>query len=119
MEQNNTGQEEKQQKISRILNDIKDAERKADAIIDKAVKEKEKILNEAHSKASTLLIGEEQKVQQQQDKKISDHKDKLKALKARKAEEGRKLASEAEYKANKNIGKATDYIIEKIDEKVD
>jgi vacuolar-type H+-ATPase subunit H len=82
------------------------------------VKEKEKILNEAHSKASTLLIEEEHKIQQQQDKRISDHKDKIKATKAKKLEEGRKLASEAEYKASKNIGKATAYIIKKIDEKV-
>ena len=111
-------QDEKRKKISRILDDIKDSEKKADIIIENAAKEKESIISEANSKSSSLLMAAEDNIKAAQDKKVAEHKEKIKAMKEKKLQDGRKIASEAEYKAQKNVAKAVSYVMRKIEEKV-
>lgn len=101
-----------------ILSEIRDAEKKADEIIERAKREKEAILREAYVNSSRLLASKGEEIKKLQEKKIMDFRDKSKLIKEEKIAEGKAAAKQARAKAEKNIQKAVEFIMKKFDEMV-
>lgn len=99
-----------------ILSEIKDAEKKADDIIERAKREKEAILREAYVNSSKLLASKGEEIKKLQEKKILDFRDKAKLIKEEKIAEGKTTAKQTRAKAEKNIPKAVEFIMKKFEE---
>ena len=85
--------EQKDAKEFEILNDIREAEKKAEDIIERAKAEKDSILHEAAVSSSKLLASGENDIKKAQDKKIADFRDKSKFIKEEKVAEGKNMAA--------------------------
>ena len=101
-----------------ILAEIKDAEKRADEIIERAKNEKERILQETVRNSSKLMGEKESEIKKLQEKKIIDFREKSKLIKEEKLAEGRTLAKQLKTKAEKNIAKAVELVIKQFDEMI-
>lgn len=101
-----------------ILTEIKDAEKRADEIIEKAKKEAENILQEATRNSSKLLHAKEDEIRKAQEKKIADFREKAKLIREEKLIESKTAAKQLKAKAEKNIPKAVDIIMQKLEEMI-
>lgn len=101
-----------------ILSEIRDAEKKADDIIERAKREKEAILQEAARSSSKLLASKEEEIKKLQEKKILDFRDKFRLIKEEKTADGKATAKQTRAKAEKNIPKAVEFIMKKFEEMV-
>ena len=101
-----------------ILTEIKDSEKRADEIIERAKREKESIIQEAIRNSSKLLTAKEEEIKKSQEKKISDFRDKAKLIKEEKLIEGKTQVKQIKAKAEKNILKAADFVLKKFEEAV-
>lgn len=101
-----------------ILLEIRDSEKKADELIERAQKEKEAILQEAAKSSSKLLAEKEAEIRKSQEKKIVDFRDKSRLMKGEKSAEGRTLSKQLKAKAEKNAAKAAELIIKKFEEMI-
>jgi len=94
-----------------ILIEIKESEKKADEIVERSKKEKERILHEARANSSKLLSAKEDEIYRSQEKKLMDFKEKSRLLYEEKLGEGKAMAKQIKTKSEKNIAKAADFII--------
>ena len=101
-----------------ILSEIREAEKKADEILEKANKDKEAILHEASINSSRLLVAKREELRKLQEKKILDFREKAKLLKEEKLAEGKNTAKQIKARAEKNISKAVDLIMKKFEEMI-
>lgn len=101
-----------------ILLEIRDSEKKADELIERAQKEKEAILHEAARNSSKLLAEKEHEIRKSQEKKIMDFRDKARLMKEEKSAEGRALSKQLKAKAEKNASKAAELVIRKFEEMI-
>ena len=101
-----------------ILTEIKDAEKKADEIIERAKSEKERMLQEAIRNSSKLLGEKENEIKKLKEKKIIDFRDKARLIKEEKLAEGKVAVKQLKAKAEKNIAKAVELVIKKFEETV-
>ena len=101
-----------------ILTEIKDSEKRADEIIERAKREKESIIQEAIRNSLKLLTAKEEEIKKSQEKKISDFRDKAKLIKEEKLIEGKAAVKQIKAKAEKNILKAADFVLKKFEEAV-
>ena len=101
-----------------ILSEIRDSEKKADEIIERAKREKETILHEAAVNSSRLLAAKQDEIRKLQEKKLTEFRDKSKSLKEEKLAEGRSIAKQLMAKAEKNIPKAFDFVMKKFEEMI-
>lgn len=99
-----------------ILSEIRDSEKKADEIIEKAKTEKEAILHEAAASSSKLLAAKQDEIRKLQEKKLIEFRDKFKSVKEEKLAEGKDIAKQLRAKAEKNIPKAVDFAMIKFEE---
>lgn len=105
-------------KDTEILREILESEKMADEIIAKAEMEKQRILNDAQRNSSKLLAEKKEGIRRVQEKKIMDFMSKASSIKAAKIADGKKIASQMKAKAEKNIGKAVDFVMKKLEEMV-
>ncbi|MBI4452922.1 hypothetical protein HY637_05820 [Candidatus Woesearchaeota archaeon] len=103
---------------SAILGEIREAEKKADEIIEKGRLEKDRIIQEARSGASKLLLSKEEELKKSQEKKIMDFRDKARLLSEEKLAEGKLSAKQAKSKSEKNMQKAVDFVLKKFEEMI-
>ena len=101
-----------------ILSEIRDAEKKADEIIERAKREKEAILHEATVNSSKLLAAKQDEIRKLQEKKVIEFRDKTKSIKEEKLAEGKTIAKQIRAKSEKNIPKALDFVIKKFEEMI-
>lgn len=101
-----------------ILMEIKDSEKKADEIIEKAKKESESILHEVAKNSSKLLALKEQEIKKSQEKKIMDFRENARLIKEEKFTEGKAAVKQMKAKAEKNIPKAVDIAMKKFEEMI-
>ena len=101
-----------------ILSEIRDSEKKADEIIERAKREKEAILHEATVSSSKLLAAKQDEIRKLQEKKIIEFRDKTKSIKEEKLAEGKAIAKQVRAKVEKNIAKALDFVIKKFEEMI-
>ncbi len=111
-------QTQKHSKETEILSEIRDAEKKADDILEKAKIESESILREASRNSSRLSINMQEEIIKASEKRILDFREKLKFLKEEKLAEGNEIISELKAKAQKNIPKAVGLVMQKFEEGV-
>lgn len=101
-----------------ILADIKESEKKADGILEKAKAEKEKILLEARLGSSKLVSAKSEEIMKLQEKKLMDFRDKSKLIIEEKIAEGKISSKQVKSKSEKNIQKAAEFVVKKFEEMV-
>ncbi|MBI2647021.1 hypothetical protein HYW99_00940 [Candidatus Woesearchaeota archaeon] len=101
-----------------ILREIKEAEKKAEEILEMAKSEKEAIIREAVRNSSKLLAIKEEEIRKSQEKKLIEFRDKARLLKEEKLAEGRLIAKQIKAKSEKNIAKSVEFVMKKFEEMV-
>jgi len=101
-----------------ILVEIREAEKKADEILERAKSEGDAILQEAARSSAKMIAAKEDEIKKAQEKKIVDFREKSKLLKDEKLAEGKSLAKQIKAKADKNIAKAVELVMKKFEELV-
>ena len=99
-----------------ILSEIREAEKKAESILEKAREEKENIIHDAVIEASKSFSKKSEDIKNSSEKKISDFKEKSKVIREEKVEEGRQQAKQIKLKSSKKAQEAADFIIKKFEE---
>ena len=102
-----------------ILKEIREAEKKAESIIEKAREEKENIVHDAVVEASKYFSKRSEEIRALSEKKIADFREKSKLIKEEKVEEGRQQAKLIKSKSSKKSDEAADFIIKKFEEMID
>jgi V/A-type H+/Na+-transporting ATPase subunit G/H len=102
-----------------ILNEIRDAEKKAEAMLGKAREEKENIIHDAVIEASKSFSKKSEEIKNSSEKKVAEFREKVKLIREEKTEEGRKLAKQIKSKSSKKADEAADFIIKKFEEMID
>ncbi len=110
--------EEESHMDTEVLMEIRDAEKKADDIIERAKGEKDSIIQEASLNSSKLLESKEDEIIKQQEKKLSEFRDKSKLIKEEKISESRNTIKQLKSNADKNAAKAVDFAMKKFEEMV-
>lgn len=101
-----------------ILAEIKESEKKADEILERAKNEKDRIVHEARSNASKFLALKDEEIKKSREKKISEYRDRAKLLEEERLAEGRLSAKQIKSKSEKNTQKAVDFVLKKFEEMV-
>ena len=101
-----------------ILGEIKEAEKKADEIIESAKRQKESIIQDARANASRMAALSEAEIRKSHEKKLMDFKEKSKLLFEDRVSEHMILARQAKAKAEKNMVKSTEFVIKKFEEMI-
>ena len=101
-----------------ILNEIKESEKKAEEILERAQKEKDSIVREANINSSKLISARENEIKKLQEKKIMEFRDASKLLIEEKIAEGKIGAKQAKAKSEKNIPKAVEFVMKKFEEMI-
>ena len=112
----NTVAEETISPESVILSEIREAEQKAEEIIDKAGLQKASIVQEARKEAARLVSSKLEEIRKSQEKKIMDFREKSRLLGEEKASEGKIQAKQIKSKSDKNMQKAVDFVLKKFEE---
>ena len=103
-------------KETEILSEIRDSEKKSEEIIERAKGEYKRILDDAKRNSLKLLAAKKQEIRELQEKKLMDFRAKAGLVKAEKVKEGKKAANQAKAKAEKNAGKAVEFVMKKFEE---
>ena len=103
---------------SEILSEIRDSEKRADEIMERAKREKDAIVQDAIRNSLRLLSEKEQEARKAQEKKIADFREKARLIREEKLAEGKTAARQLKTKAEKNIAKAVEIVIKKFEEMV-
>lgn len=99
-----------------ILSEIRDSEKKADEILERAKREKDSIVQDSTKNSSKLLSEKEEEIRKAQEKKIMDFREKARLIREEKLAEGKAAARLMKAKAEKNIAKAAELVIKKFEE---
>ncbi len=99
-----------------ILSEIREAEKEAERILERAGKEKDAIIQEARANASKLLLAKEEEIRRNYEKRLMDFRDKARIISEEKLSEGRASARQAKIKSEKNIQKAADFVLKRFEE---
>ena len=99
-----------------ILSEIRDAEKNADEIIERAKREKERIVHESRVNSSKMVSSKEEEIKRLQEKKLMDFREKSKLISEEKIAEGKIEAKQLKFKSEKNIAKAVEFAIKKFEE---
>lgn len=101
--------EEKEQD-SAIFIEIAEAEKKADEIIESAIKEKEKLINDAKRNLSSLILKTTEEIDKGREKKIQDFQSNAYVLKEGRLDEAKGQIKKFEQKPHKNMQHAVDIV---------
>ena len=101
-----------------ILMEIREAEKKADELIEKAKFQRDSIMQEARINAAKLLSLKEDEIKKSHEKKIMDFMEKARLIGEEKISEAKISAKQIKLKADKNLQKAVDFILKKFEEMV-
>ena len=96
-----------------IFTEIKEAEKKADEIIEEANLDSERIVQEARNKASKMLAQELERIDKEKSDKIMEFKGKVHVLRETKISEGKESLKILKQNAQKNRDAAVELVIKK------
>ena len=105
-------------KESEILISIRESENASEEMLKKALAEKDSIIKSAQKEAGEILSSSVEEIKKAHEKKISELGIKSDSIKKEKIEEGRKEIRQLEAKAEKNLDKAVELVIAKLEEMV-
>lgn len=103
--------EDNSQREIAVLGEIRESEKKAEEILEKAKSEQDSIIRQAGLDASKLLAQKTEEIKKYQEKKIMEFRDRVKLLSEEKIAEGSALAKQLRSKADKNGGKAVELVM--------
>ena len=103
-------------KETEILTEIRDAEKKAEDILEKAKAESQLFLQEASKNSSHLLSKGQEDAAKSMEKKISDFREKLRFLKEENIAKANEAIRDLKANAQKNIPQAVGLVMEKFEE---
>lgn len=98
-----------------ILTEIRDSEKRAEHVVEKARRESQDIIDDAQQSSSELLAEKKQEITKLQEKRLSDAKDKAGSMKNERLREGIKEVKQTKEKAEKNISKAVEFVMKKFE----
>ena len=101
-----------------ILGEIRESEKMADEILERARREKESIAQDAARNSAKLLSEKEEEIKKAREKKIMDFRDKARLIREEKLAEGKAAVKQLKAKAEKNIAKAAELVIRKFEEAI-
>lgn len=103
---------------SGILAEIRESEKKAEEILEKAKKEKDSIIRQAIINSSKIISEKEEDLRKLQEKKIMEFRDRSKLLVEEKISEGKISTKQIKTKSEKNIPKAAEFVMKKFEEMI-
>ena len=103
-------------KEAEILTEIKESEKKAEEIIESAKREKEEIVQKALKNSLDLLAVKKEGIRKAQEKKLADLVNESNSRKNETLVYSKKAANQIRAKAEKNIGKAVGFVMDKFKE---
>ncbi|MBI2655810.1 hypothetical protein HYX06_05320 [Candidatus Woesearchaeota archaeon] len=109
---------EEEGKEASILMEIREAEKKAEEIIERAGLQKASIVQEARKEAARLVSSKLEEIRKSQEKKLMDFREKSRLLGEEKASEGKVMARQIKSKSDRNMQKAVDFILKKFEERM-
>ncbi len=118
MEANNHSHSSAFAKAESIISEVKDSEKKAEAILEKAKKDASILLQEAKAEAVALLKQEEEMLAKEHEKKLSELREKLALSKESGQEAVAKETSELKARAKKNKSKAISHITKVFEDRI-
>ena len=101
-----------------ILSEIRESEKKAQEILERAEREKEKILHEARVNSSNMLSSREEEIKKSQEKKLMEFRDKSKLIIEEKIAGGKIELKQLKSKSDKNIAKTVELVIRQFEERI-
>ena len=101
-----------------ILSEIRESEKRADEILERARREKDSIAQDATRNSAKLLSEKEEEIKKAREKKIMDFREKVRLIREEKLAEGKAAVKQLKAKAEKNITKAAELVIRKFEEAV-
>ena len=105
-------------KETEILISIRESEAASEEILKKAQAEKDAILKSAQKEADDTLRASAEEIKKSQERKISELNSKFDPIKKEKIEDSTKQIRQLEVKSEKNMEKAVELIIAKIEEMI-
>ena len=103
---------------SEILGEIKEAEQRADGVIERAKREQEAIISKAIADSAKLIADKKEEIRKSQEKKLMDFREKAILIKEERLSEGKTTAKQLKAKSEKNITNAVDFVIKKMEEMI-
>ena len=113
-----TATEEQPRMESIILSEIREAEKKADEIVQSARAKCDSIIREARVNAAKLVSSKGEEITKSQEKKIMDFREKSKLISEEKIAEGKLAVKQLKPKSDKNMQKSVDFILKKFEEMI-
>ena len=101
-----------------ILSEIKESEKKAEGIMERAQKEKDSIVHEANINSSKLISSKADEIKKLQEKKLVDFRERSKLLAEEKIAEGKVTSKQIKAKSEKNIPKAVELVMKRFEEMI-
>lgn len=105
-------------KEAEILKEIRTSEKESEDILRKAETEKQKIIEKAKKDSLKAISDKKGEIIREQEEKLAALREKAASLRNEKLQESSKSAKQLKAKAEKNISKAVDFVIEKFEEMV-
>ncbi len=105
-------------KEAEILIGIRESENASEEILKKAQAEKDAIIKSAQKEAEGILRAGTEEIKKAQERKMSELNSKFDSVKKEKAEESTKQIRQLEAKSEKNMDKAVELIITKLEEMI-
>lgn len=102
-----------------ILSEIKAAEEKAKASVERAIEEKNKKISEAHSQSRDIIRSAEEDAQKNADSQISKAKAQIKEEREKIIQKGKVEADAIKTKAKKNVANVTKFILTEFERTID
>jgi len=110
--------EDDSQREIAVLSEIKESEKKADEILEKAKSEQDSVIRQARLDASRILVQKTEEIKKFQEKKIMEFREKVKLLNEEKITEGKTLAKQLRSKADKNESRAVELVMKTFEERI-
>jgi vacuolar-type H+-ATPase subunit H len=101
-----------------ILKEIKESERLADDLIEKANKESQKIVEDARKSSAERFNQKTEEISKAKGDKIAALRVRASSLKNEKINLGKKVEEQLLAKSSKNIDKAVNFVIKKFEEMI-
>ena len=98
-----------------ILTEIRDSEKRAEHVVEKARRESQDIIEDAQQSSSELLTAKKEEIKELQKKRLSDVGDKASSMKNERLRDGLKEVKQTKEKAEKNISKAVEFVMKKFE----
>jgi V/A-type H+/Na+-transporting ATPase subunit G/H len=104
--------------MTNIVQEVLEAEKKAEQIIAQAHNDKEARLNKARNEALSYLSKQQKKIDEEQEEILQSKKESLEHQKQKVITEGESAVRGLEKKAKKNVEKATSFVLKTFQNKI-